>query len=115
MKNIIYMGYNFIRPIRTTDITFKNNAMELYFEEEDIDAFCKHLDLFDICYVHKLTEYPWGQRVVRFYDPDKHIIEVAEKIDAVIIRFTEQGLSAEETAARMGIPLDFVVESLKRV
>ena len=56
----------------------------------------------------------WGQRVVRFYDPDGHIIEVGEKLDAVISRFMEQGLSTEETAARMDIPVDFVTAYLNR-
>ena len=40
------------------------------------------------------------------------LIEDAEKPDAVIARFVAQGLSPEETADRMGIPLDFVVSSL---
>lgn len=75
-------------------------------------AFYQHLESFDILYVHKLHEYPWGQRIVRFYDPDGHIIEAAEKLDAVIARFVAQGLSPEETVNRMGIPLDFVVSSL---
>ena len=76
------------------------------------EVFYQHLESFDILYIHKLHEHPWGQRVVRFYDPDGHIIEAAEKLDAVIARFVAQGLSPEETANRMGIPLDFVVSSL---
>ena len=98
--------------IHTDDVTLKSNAGELYFETEDIGAFYKHLESFDILYVHRLHEHPWGQRVVRFYDPDGHIIEAAEKLDAVIARFAAQGLSPEETADRMDIPLDFVVSSL---
>ena len=100
--------------IRTDKVVLPNNAGELYFEEEDMDAFCKHLQSFDICYVHPLFEHRWGQRVVRFYDPDTHIIEVGEKLDAVILRFMEQGLSAEETAARMDIPVEFVTACLKK-
>ena len=100
--------------IHTDDVTLKNNAGELYFETEDIDTFCKHLKSFDIRYVHELHEHPWGQRVIRFYDPDGHIIEVAEKLDAVIAHFVAQGLSPEETATRMDIPLDFVVSSLNK-
>jgi catechol 2,3-dioxygenase-like lactoylglutathione lyase family enzyme len=100
--------------IRTDNVVLPNNAGELYFEEEDLDAFCEHLKQFDIFYVHPLFEHRWGQRVVRFYDPDKHIIEVGEKLDAVILRFMEQGLSAEETAARMDIPVDFVNACLNK-
>ena len=73
-----------------------------------------NLKQFDICYVHPLVEHRWGQRVVRFYDPDKHIIEVGEKLDTVILRFMEQGLSAEEIAIRMDIPLDFVTACLDK-
>ena len=100
--------------IRTDNVVLPNNAGELYFEEEDMDTFCDHLKKFDICYVHPLFEHRWGQRVVRFYDPDKHIIEVGEKLDAVILRFMENGLSAEETAVRMDIPLDYVRACLNK-
>ena len=96
------------------NVTLPNNAGELYFEEDDMDEFCDHLKSFDICYVHKLMEHRWGQRVVRFYDPDKHMIEVGEKLDAVVLRFMEQGLSAEEVAVRMDIPLEFVTACLNK-
>lgn len=33
------------------------------------------------------------------------ILRMAEKLDTVIFRFMKQGLSAEETAARMNIPV----------
>ena len=100
--------------ICTDDVVFQNNAGELYFEEDNLDAFCEHLKSFNICYVHELQEHPWGQRVIRFYDFDKHIIEVAEKLETVIFRFMKQGLSAEETAARMNIPVDFVKSCLNK-
>ena len=100
--------------IRTDKVLLPNNAGELYFEEEDLDAFLENLKQFDICYVHPLFEHRWGQRVVRFYDPDRHIIEVGEKLNTVILRFMEQGLSAEETAIRMDIPLDFVTACLEK-
>ena len=100
--------------IRMYNVTLPNNAGELYFKEDDMDAFCNHLKSFDICYVHELYEHRWGQRVIRFYDPDKHIIEVGEKLDAVVLRFIEQGLSPEQTAVRMDIPLDFVLSCLNK-
>ena len=100
--------------IRMYNVTLPNNAGELYFEEDDMDAFCNHLKSFDICYVHELYEHRWGQRVIRFYDPDKHIIEFGEKLDAVVLRFIEQGLSPEQTAVSMDIPLDFVLSCLNK-
>lgn len=94
--------------IRSDKIILPNNASELYFEEDNMDAFCNHLKSFEISYVHELFEHRWGQRVVLFYDPDKHIIEVGEKMDAVILRFMNQGLSVEDIAFRMDVPVDYV-------
>ena len=81
--------------IRTDKVILPNNAGELYFEEDNIDAFCNHLKSFEISYVHELFEHRWGQRVIRFYDPDKHIIEVGETLGAVVHRFIESGLSPD--------------------
>ena len=99
--------------IRTDQVALPNNAGELYFEEADLEAFCRRLQSFDIRYVHTLFEHRWGQRVIRFYDPDQHIIEVGEKLDAVIQRFAESGLTAEEIAERMEIPLDSVLSRIE--
>lgn len=56
----------------------KNNMTELYFEENDIEGFIKRLEEsdFEIEYVNELTTHSWGQKVVRFYDPDGNLIEV---------------------------------------
>jgi catechol 2,3-dioxygenase-like lactoylglutathione lyase family enzyme len=91
------------------DIIFNNNAFELYFEEDNIDAFVARLNnMKNIEFVHPLFEHPWGQRVVRFYDLDKHIIEVGENMHLVVRRFIDGGLSIEGTAARMNVPVDYV-------
>ena len=60
------------------DIIQKNNATELYFEEKDIEGFVEKLESLypDIEYVNKLMTHSWGQKVVRFYDPDGNLIEV---------------------------------------
>ena len=60
------------------DIVWKNHATELYFEESDIEAFIKKLEEYPepIQYVNPLMEHSWGQKVVRFYDPDGNLIEV---------------------------------------
>lgn len=49
-----------------------------------------------------------GQRVVRFYDPDGHIIEVGEDMSAVVHRFFGGGMTEEQVARRMDVPLDYV-------
>lgn len=99
--------------IDTEDIILPNHAGEIYFEEENLDAFCRHLEGFAIRYVHKMIEHRWGQRVIRFYDPDGHIIEVGENMDAVVRRFMQSGLTEAETAARMDVPLHYVVSCMR--
>ncbi|WP_326908009.1 VOC family protein [Sedimentibacter sp. MB31-C6] len=102
---------NFIQ--KDNEIVFSGNDTELYFEEDDFDNFIEKLNnLKFIEYVHPVIEHSWGQRVVRFYDLDKHIIEVGENLDAVCKRFLKSGLTAEETAKRMDVPIDFVEESI---
>lgn len=60
------------------DLIPRNSMAELYFEETDIEGFVKKLDEsdFEIEYVNELIEHSWGQKVVRFYDPDGNLIEV---------------------------------------
>ena len=61
-----------------TDIIPKNNASELYFEERDIEGFIQKLEKLypETVYVNRLMTHSWGQKVVRFYDPDGNLIEV---------------------------------------
>ena len=98
------------------EIVFGNNASELYFEDDDLDSFVKKLENYgNVRYVHGVVEFPWGQRVIRFYDPDMHIIEVGENLDIVVKRFVDWGMSLEETAARMGVPEVYVSSALARL
>ena len=98
---------NFIHK-NENEVLSKPDNFELYFEEEQFDEFVERLKLFKITYLHNVVEYPWGQRVIRFYDPDLHIIEVGERMETVVKRFITQGLSVEETAERTQHPVEFV-------
>lgn len=91
------------------EIIFKNNTCELYFEEDDIDAFINKLSSIEyIKYIHPLLEHSWGQRAVRFYDLDGHIIEVGESLKAVARRFVDSGLTINQTAVRMDVPVEYI-------
>ena len=89
------------------------NNFELYFEVESLDSWEAKLKSTEgIEFIHASKEYPWGQRVIRFYDYDKYIVEVAESMESVAKRFLAQGLSVEETAARTMFPVEFVKQLL---
>ena len=68
---------------------------------------------YNVPLVHPLKEHAWGQRVVRFYDPDGHMIEVGDTLRKVIKRFLNQGLTHEEIAKRMNLPLDAIMKVLR--
>ena len=60
------------------EIIPENNSCELYFEEADIEGFIEKLESYypEVKYVNKLMMHSWGQKVIRFYDPDGNLIEV---------------------------------------
>lgn len=85
------------------------NNFQLYFEVEDLDYWQDKISSTEgIEFIHKAKEYPWGQRVIRFYDYDKFIVEVAESMASVAKRFLAQGLSVEKTAERTMYPVEFI-------
>lgn len=61
-----------------TEVIPVNNYSELYFEETDIEEFAEKLaSLYpETVYVNRLMQHSWGQKVIRFYDPDGNLIEV---------------------------------------
>ncbi|MBR2672870.1 MAG: VOC family protein [Oscillospiraceae bacterium] len=93
-------------------ILYGGNACELYFEEEEMDRFLRKLKTLDVSYVHTPLQHRWGQRVVRFLDPDGHIIEVGEKMENVVRRFASYGMTPGEIALKMDVPEDFVYSAL---
>ena len=95
------------------EIVYGANDAELYFEEHEIESFFVRLRVFDVELLHELVEHSWGQRVVRFYDYDGHIIEVGEHLGDVARRFLHEGMTREEAAKRMDVPLESIEAFLK--
>ena len=95
-------------------ISFGGNNAEMYFEEDDFDCFAEKLSSSGVEYVHPVKEHSWGQRVVRFYDPDRHIIEVGENMVVVCKRFLDSGMTSEQVAKRMDVPLVYVTDCISQ-
>lgn len=101
---------------KETEVVLENNAIELYFETKDMDAFIERLAARkDIEHLHPLLEHSWGQRAIRFYDLDKHIIEVAESIAMVVKRFIDSGMTIEEVAERTGVEPPYIKDILAKL
>lgn len=64
-------------------IIFGGHDAELYFEESDMEGFLAKLKEsdFNVEFVdEQAPDHPWGGRVVRIYDPDRHVIEIGEAV-----------------------------------
>jgi len=94
------------KPITETGLS--KNFMEFYFELNEIEELEAKLESLNVEFVHKIREQPWGQRVMRFYDPDNYIIEVGESMIVVIKRMADQGLSEDEISEKSSMPVGFV-------
>lgn len=99
--------FDWLTGVPRESIAEKAHNMELYFEEDDFDGFMAELEQrSDIQYIGDgVKEAGWGQRSIRFYDLDGHMIEVGENLKMVVKRFLASGMSMEETSKRMDVPI----------
>ena len=54
------------------------SRFELCFETEEFDKFFQKLKSNNVRFLHEINTEIWGQRTIRFYDNDGHLIEVGE-------------------------------------
>lgn len=102
-------GYSELIGISANSSKEPSHNFQLYFEVEDLDIiYAEMKNISDLRWVHEIKEYPWGQRDIRVYDPDNHIVEIAEAMETVIKRFFSDGMSVEEIAKRTLYPLEIV-------
>jgi len=87
-----------------------DHRFELYFETDDLDGILKKIIEAKFELVHEIFEQPWGQRVLRVFDPDRHLVELGEPMSVVIRRFLKIGMKVEEVALRTSMPLEIILE-----
>jgi catechol 2,3-dioxygenase-like lactoylglutathione lyase family enzyme len=105
----LQLNFDKLLELDPKSVIKKSHNFELYFEEDNFDAFLEKLAAIkDIEYVHPPKKHEWQQRVVRIYDPDKHIIEIGESMAVIARRFLAEGKSVEETARIIMHPVEFV-------
>lgn len=103
----LQQDFDWLLNIPKESILSKSHNMELYFEEDEFDEFIDKLEKrSDILYIGDgVKEAGWGQRSIRFYDLDGHVIEVGENLKMVIKRFLDSGMTMEQTSKRMDVSL----------
>ncbi len=92
-------------------ITDRNaaNRFELCFETEDIDDVYKLLKKNGISFLHEINTEIWGQRTIRFFDPDNHLIEVGESMQVFLKRvYDEEKQDIEATSRRTFTPVEAI-------
>lgn len=104
----IHLKSHYQELIGDKEIIEGSNNFELYFELDEIEEMVGKLKENEVEFVHELREQPWRQLVARFYDPDKHIIEIGETMQHVCERLRKEGLSQEEVQEITTLPAEFV-------
>jgi catechol 2,3-dioxygenase-like lactoylglutathione lyase family enzyme len=88
------------------------NRFELYCETENLQETYQTLKDAGVAFLHEVHEEEWGQHTIRFFDPDRHLIEVGESLKQLVKRLHGSGLTAEEVSAKTYIALDDIVKMI---
>ena len=108
----LQQDFDWLAGIPKEEMKDRENNCELFFEREEFDAFVARVkSRGDVEFLHDVREYPWGQRVIRFYDLDHHLIEVGESMKSVVERLQSQGMSPGDIAAKM----ETTAENIRRM
>ena len=109
----LQQDFDWLVDLPKEKILKKSNNAEIVFEEQDFDGFLNRLKEYpDIEYLGEVIEHSWGQRVIRFYDLDGHIIEVGEDMKVVIKRFIDSGMSMEDVSVKMDVSVEDLTKLL---
>jgi catechol 2,3-dioxygenase-like lactoylglutathione lyase family enzyme len=91
------------------ETTSKSNRFELYFETDNLEEISHKLKTAGVKFLHSIMEESWGQRTIRFFDPDNHLVEIGEPMDVFINNMHKNGLTPAQISAKSGIPIEKVV------
>jgi len=90
-----------------------NKSLEIYFETDSIFDISYLIKESKIKLFHDIHEETWGQKTIRFFDPDDNLIEVGEKLEIFIQRMHKEGLSIDQINKKTGVPENLINEFLK--
>jgi catechol 2,3-dioxygenase-like lactoylglutathione lyase family enzyme len=110
----IHLKSHFKELIDNKEIIHGGNDFELYFEYDNVEEIERILKNNNVLFVHEIREQPWKQKVIRFYDPDKHIIEIGESMEFLSFRLNKEGMSIEQISKATDLPIDFVNRSIEK-
>jgi len=95
--------YPIVKKLGSTHRKEGNQNLEMCFTTERIDEVSQRLSQIKIRYLHRMEEETWGQKTIRFFDPENNLIQVGESIPAFVKRLFNSGMSIEEVASKTGV------------
>ncbi|MBN2080321.1 MAG: glyoxalase/bleomycin resistance/dioxygenase family protein [Spirochaetes bacterium] len=111
----IHLRSHFSELIDGKPIRRGSNGFELYFEHDNIENLVEKLKFNNVEFLHEAREQPWRQKVARFYDPDRHIIEIGESMEFLSFRLSKEGKSTDEISKIINMPVDFVTGAIEEI
>jgi len=90
-----------------------NAALEVCFETEDLNAQAAQIAETGVTLAHGVIEESWGQRTLRFFDPDGNLVELGESMPAFCKRLHQSGMSVKEIGKKTGIQQETVKHFLE--
>ncbi len=119
-ENVVFVGdfaihqkEHFQKLIGNKTILKGSNSSELYFEHDDLKSVVQKIKDLKLEFVHEIIEQPWKQRVVRFYDFDKNLIEIGERLEYVAYRLFKENYPIEEISKIIYLSKKDVEEAIK--
>ena len=85
-----------------------NSRLELCFDTEDFEEDAAYILSHKPKMLHNVAEEAWGQRTIRFFDPDGNLVELGESIPCFCRRFYNEGMTVEQVAAKTGVNVEQV-------
>lgn len=110
----IHQKKHFRGLINNAPISAKSNNFELYFEDDDLEKILATLKSNGFEFVHEIIEQPWRQKVLRFYDYDKNLIEIGECMEHLASRLFKEGYPVDEISTITYMTEEFILQSIKQ-
>ncbi|MDR2909965.1 MAG: VOC family protein [Bacteroidales bacterium] len=108
----IHLRPHFQTLIENKEVVVGGNNFELCFEYDNLEQIVEKLKVEKVKFVHELREQPWKQLVIRFYDPDKHIIEIGETMEYLSFRLYKEGNTVDWISKMTGLSREFIEKSV---
>ncbi len=85
-----------------------NKNFELCFETDDLKEVSIGLEKFKIKYLHEVIDEKWGQKTIRFYDPENNLVEIGETMKCFVQRLSKEGMTHDEINEKTSISIKMI-------